>query len=267
MLLIQAKQLNEMEKLKFINEHWSIIAALFAAISIAVGFLWKKRNRIGHRIKIIAYNFVDFVTDKDASTVSKIQTSVDNLSEYVKTELGETKTLLLDSSNLLSIHGKQIQDILAEQRFLTEIDERGFFKMDLEGNCVVANAKANQICGAEIDRMSAGEWWGLIHPDDQPHLEKNWNFAYSKKCDMYSVHRLVLRDRQEIRTVEVSTKPCKIEGQFAGFNGIVKLIKTEPLEDIHTSLSANRKLTDEETGNDFWIRRRLGSGNQNDTAG
>jgi PAS domain S-box-containing protein len=81
----------------------------------------------------------------------------------------------------------------SESRFRTlcESSPIGIFESDARGCWTYMNARLRATSGLAVDRLEPAHWLRMVHPDDLPHVQKQWFEAVAEGRTWWSEHRIL----------------------------------------------------------------------------
>lgn len=112
---------------------------------------------------------------------------------------------------------------LVENRFqiLASVLPVGIYQNDAEGNCVYANEKCCELCGAEVDQLLGKNWAVYLHPEDKRRITSKWQSCVRRQVPFHAEYRFRHKDRGTVWVLGQAVPEYDETGEFAGFIGSI----------------------------------------------
>ena len=175
------------------------------------GFVSKATTATIYSILFMVYlkYFEKSKIDKNASTLKDIFYTLSYKEKYEQTkkEKQEVETAVK----------------ISESRYktLTKISPVGIFLTDADGKTIFVNPKWSEITGLELEEALGFGWHKALHPDERPHLLKNWSDASQVKIASYEEYRFVQPNGNEKWVIGQAVPDYNPSGEIVGYVGTI----------------------------------------------
>ena len=175
------------------------------------GFVSKATTATIYSILFMVYlkYFEKSKIDKNASTLKDVFYKLSYKEKYE-----QTKKEKLEVETAVKI---------SESRYktLTKISPVGIFLTDPEGKTIFVNPKWSEITGLELEEALGFGWHKALHPDERPHLLKNWSNASQVKIASYEEYRFVQPNGNEKWVIGQAVPDYNPSGEIVGYVGTI----------------------------------------------
>lgn len=138
---------------------------------------------------------------------------------------------------------KALDDLQQSENRLIQISESspiGIFITNRVGKLVYINKKVEEISGLNEGKIFRHAWFRRIHPEDADRLMQKIRTAVTNKSEYSDEFRMIGENNQPTRWLRIQVSVTHtLDNQFMGWVGT--------LEDITTSMEADRKIRESET--------------------